>query len=80
MLGKTDMFVLVNLFYGSIEHGTQAVGCISAMLGNPNVWLVTLCMGQINCHTLYIFGVILSLENQFLIWRFFCICQSNLLF
>jgi hypothetical protein len=59
LLGKTDMFDLVKLFDGSIECRTQAVGRISSALGEPNSWLVTLCMGGINHHTLCIVGVIL---------------------
>ncbi len=43
LLGKTDMFVLVKLFDGSIEPGTQAVGHILSTLGEPDSWLVTLC-------------------------------------
>ncbi len=61
MLGKTDMFVLVNLFDGSIERGgTQAVGHILSALGKPNSWLVALCMGRIDCHVLCIVGVVLG--------------------
>jgi hypothetical protein len=54
------MFVLVKLFYGSIECRTQVVGCILAVLGKPDGWLVVLCMGGINCHVLCIVGVILG--------------------
>ncbi len=60
LLGKTDIFVLVKLFDGSIEHGTQAVGCILSTLGKPNSWLVTLCMDRINRHALCIVGVTLG--------------------
>ncbi len=54
------MFVLVKLFYGSNEHGTQAVGRILAPLGKPDSWLVALCMGRIDCHALCIVGVVLG--------------------
>ncbi len=60
LLGRTDMFVLVKFFYGSIECGTHAVGRISAALGKPNGWLIALCMGGIDCHALCIVGVILG--------------------
>ena len=60
LLGETDMFVLVQLFDGSIEHGTQPVGCIFSALGKPDSWLVALCMGRIDCHVLCIAGVILD--------------------
>jgi hypothetical protein len=60
LLGKTDMFVLVKLFDGSIEQGTQAVGHILSMLGKPNGLLVALCMGGIDCHAICIVGVILG--------------------
>jgi hypothetical protein len=52
LLGKTDMFVLVKLFGGFIEHGTQVVGRILSTLGKPDGWLVALCMGRINHHAL----------------------------
>jgi hypothetical protein len=58
LFGKTDMFVLVKLFDGSIECRTQAVGRISSALGKSDSWLVALCMGGINCHALCIVGVI----------------------
>ncbi len=54
------MFVLVKLFDGLIERGTQAVGRILFALGKPNSWLVALCMGRIDCHALCIVGVILG--------------------
>jgi hypothetical protein len=60
LLGKTDMFVLVKLFNGSIKHRTQAVGRILAALGKPDGWLVVLCIARINCHALYIVGVVLG--------------------
>ncbi len=58
LLGKTDMFVLVRLFDGSIECGTQVVGHILSALGEPDSWLVALCMGRIDCYVLCIVGVI----------------------
>ena len=60
LLGKTDMFVLVELFDGSIECGTQVVGYILSTLWEPDSWLVVLCMGGIDCHTLCIVGVVLG--------------------
>ncbi len=60
MLGKTDMFVLVKLFDGTIECGTQAVGRILSALGKPDSWLVALCMGGIDFHVLCIVGVLLG--------------------
>ncbi len=54
------MFVLVELFDGLIERGTQAVGHISSALGEPNSWVVALCMDGIDCHTLCIVGVVLG--------------------
>ena len=54
------MFVLVELFDGSIERGTQAVGCILSALGEPDSWLVALCMGRIDCHVFCIVGVVLG--------------------
>jgi hypothetical protein len=67
LLGKTDMFVVVKLFNGSIEHGTQAVGHNLATLGKPKSWLVPLCMGGINCHALCIVGVVLGDGSAFII-------------
>jgi hypothetical protein len=67
LLGKTDMFVLVKLFDGLIESGTQAVGRISSALGKPDSWLVALCMGGINHHTLCIVGVILGIGCAFIL-------------
>ncbi len=60
LLGKTDLFVLDKLFYGLIEHRTQAVGHILAALGKPDGWLVALCMGRIDCHAFCIVGVVLG--------------------
>jgi hypothetical protein len=54
------MFVLVKLFNGLIECGTQAVGRILSALGKPDGWLVALCMGGINHHALCIVGVVLG--------------------
>jgi hypothetical protein len=48
LLGKAATFVPVELFR------------IAATLGKPNGWLVTLCMGIINCHALWIVGVSLG--------------------
>jgi hypothetical protein len=48
------MFVPVQLFDGSIERRTQAVGHIATTLGKPDGWLAALCMGGINCHMLCI--------------------------
>ncbi len=67
LLGKTDMFVPVKLFYGLIECGTQALGHILAALGKPNGWLVALCMGGIDCHTLCIVGVVLGNGGAFVL-------------
>jgi hypothetical protein len=40
LLGKTDMFVLLKLFDGSIECKTQAIGRILAALASPMIgWL-----------------------------------------
>jgi hypothetical protein len=50
-----------------IEHRTQAVGHIAAMLGKPNGWLVVLCMGRINCHMLCIVGVTLGNGGVFIL-------------
>jgi hypothetical protein len=36
------------------------VGCILAALVKPDSWLVTLCMGGIDCHLLCIVGVVLG--------------------
>jgi hypothetical protein len=60
LLGKTDMYVLVYLFDGSIESRTQAIGCIFSALGEPNSWLVALGVGGINCYAFCIVGVILG--------------------
>ncbi len=60
LLGKTDKFVLVEQFDGSIERGTQAVGCILSALGKPDSWMITLCMAGIDHHMLCVVGVVLS--------------------
>jgi hypothetical protein len=60
LLGETDMFVLDNLFGGSIECQTQVTGRILSALEKPDNWLVVLCMGGINCHALCIVGVVLG--------------------
>ncbi len=68
LLGKTDMFVLVKLFDGSIERKAceaQAARRISATLDELNCWLVALCMGRINCHALCIVGVFLGDGGEF---------------
>ncbi len=67
LLGKTDMFVPVELFHSPIERRTQAVGCIAAALGEPDGWLVVLCMGGINCHTFCIVGVTLGNGGAFIL-------------
>jgi hypothetical protein len=66
LLGVTDMFVLVKLFDGSIECGTQVVGHILSALGKPNSWLVALCMGRIH-HMLCIVGVVLGVGFAFIL-------------
>ncbi len=60
MLGKTDMYVLVQLFDGLIECRTQAIGRISSALGKPDSWLVTLGMDGIDCYAFCIVGVVLG--------------------
>jgi hypothetical protein len=60
LLGKTDMFVRVKLFDGSIECGTQALGHTLATLGKLDSWLIPLCMGGIDCHALCVVGVVLG--------------------
>ena len=60
LLGKTDMFVLLKLFDGSIECKTQAIGRILSALGEPNSWLDELCMGRIDCRALCTVGIVLG--------------------
>jgi hypothetical protein len=60
LLGKADMFIPVELIYCLIERRTHTVGHIVAALGKPNGWLVALCMGRIDRHTLCIVGVALG--------------------
>jgi hypothetical protein len=67
LLGKTDMFVPVELFNCLIECRTQAVGHIVAALGKPNGWLALLCLGGIDCHTLCIVGVALGNGSAFVL-------------
>jgi hypothetical protein len=57
---QTDTFFLGKLFNGSIEPWTEAIGRILSALGKPDSWLVALCMGRIDCHTLCIVGIILG--------------------
>ncbi len=67
LLGKTDMFVPVSLFYNPIECKTQVVSHVAAALGKLDDWLVALCMGRIDCHTLWIVGVILGDGGAFVL-------------
>jgi hypothetical protein len=67
LLGKTDMFVLVKLFDGSIEHGTQVVGRILFALVEPDSWLVALCIGKIDCRALCIVGVVYGNDCAFIL-------------
>ncbi len=67
LIYKTDMFVPVKLFYSRIELKVQAVGRIVAALGKPDGWLVTLCMGGINCHIIFIVGVALGNGSVFVL-------------
>jgi hypothetical protein len=61
------MFIPVKFLYGPIEHGTQAVGRIAAVLGEPDGWLAALCMGRIDCHRPCIVGVALGNGGAFVI-------------
>jgi hypothetical protein len=66
-LAKLTCLFLCSFFYSPIERRTQVVGHILAMLGKPDGWLVTLCMGRIYCHTLCIVGVILGNVSAFVL-------------
>ena len=58
---------MLSFFYGLIECGTQVVGHIAATLGEPDGWLATLCMGEIDCHMPCIVGVALGNGSAFIL-------------
>ncbi len=69
--GESYMLVLVDLFKRPIQCRAQTVCSVASPLGKPNAWCATLGVGYVDCHTVFVAGVVFGQAGPFVL------CEGN---